>query len=161
MFYRLAVPEDIPALTELRLEFLSEANGIPFGQQELLRDEIRRYFTTHLPNGTFIAWVCLIGETIIATSGISFYSLPPSYNHPNGNIGYIMNMYTRKEYRRGGIATCLFEKMMETGKQHGVGQFILNASRDGKGIYRRFGFIESNDEMYLKVDDGVPGTYVF
>lgn len=161
MFYRRALPEDIPVLTELRLEFLTEANGKRFNNEGLLRNRITGYFQTHLPDGGFLAWLCLVNNTIIATSGISFYSLPPSYNHPNGSIGYIMNMYTKNEYRRRGIATSLFEKTLSEGIQRGVCQFILNASREGRSIYRRFGFIDSADEMYLTVNNTVPGTFVF
>ena len=62
-----------------------------------------------------------------------------------------MNMYTRKAFRRRGIATALFEKILEEGKKNNVGKFILNATKDGKGLYEKYGFNLSGDEMILSI----------
>ena len=36
--------------------------------------------------------------------GVSFFEVMPTYNNPSGTKAYIMNMYTKPEYRRKGIA---------------------------------------------------------
>lgn len=152
MEYLKAAQNDIEALTDLRMAFLQEANCSPCRNPDLLRENIRSYFRMHLPDESFISWLCIHNGVIIGTSGITFYNLPPSYSNPTSHIGYIMNMYTLKEYRRQGIATVLFQKMLEEGKKKNVGKFILNASIEGKGLYERFGFVSSGDEMILSVE---------
>jgi len=151
MKFRKAVADDIPALAALRVEFLTEANGTPFSEESLLRSSITDYLTRHFSDGSFAAWVALANEEICGTSGLAFYELPPSHSNPTGKIGYIMNMYTKKEYRHKGIASVLFEKMLDEGKCAGVGKFILNATHDGKGLYEKYGFTPTGDEMVLLV----------
>lgn len=151
--YRAAKIDDIEELTDLRIEFLEEANGKPHENPNILRADIQAYFKEHLVDGSFVAWVCICGNEIIATSGISFYTLPPSYNNPNGKIGYIMNMYTKKPVRRKGIAKMLFNKMLEEGAARSVGKFALHATKDGEHLYSQHGFSMSGDEMILTVNN--------
>jgi GNAT superfamily N-acetyltransferase len=60
-----------------------------------------------------------------------------------------MNMYTVPEERGHGIATTLFQKMIEEGERAGVGKLVLHTTPTGRSLYRRFGFQEHNDEMVL------------
>ncbi|NLE00087.1 MAG: GNAT family N-acetyltransferase [Fibrobacter sp.] len=149
--FRKATIEDIDALTDLRIDFLTEANGRAFEQEKMLRENILKYFNQKITIDHFIAWLCLDKQSIVATSGISFYEVPPTYNNPTGKVGYIMNMYTKKEYRRHGIARCLFEKMLEEGKNNGVGKFSLHATKTGEILYAQYGFTMSGDEMILSI----------
>jgi GNAT superfamily N-acetyltransferase len=152
MNYRKATSDDVPLLIELRIEFLIEANGKAFNFEDRLKGDISRYFYQHIPDESFIAWLCIHDNEIIGTSGISFYELPPSYNNPVGKVGYIMNMYTKKPFRRKGIASALFEKMLEEGMKKNIGKFVLNATKDGRGLYDKYAFISTGDEMILPIE---------
>ncbi len=149
MIYRKATIEDIMALTDLRLEFLNEANGGNYESEKDLRESIKAYLLEHLPTDRFVAWLCIENMGIVGTSGIAFYELPPNYSNPSGKIGYIQNMYTKKPYRRRGIAKALFVKMMEEGKRNGVSKFVLHATKGGQELYKQFSFVFSNDEMHF------------
>jgi GNAT superfamily N-acetyltransferase len=151
MRYRKATVGDTAELTDLRLEFLREATGREHEREDALRSSIQAYISSHLPTGEFVAWLCIEGDRIVGTSGISFYALPPNYTCPNGKVGYIMNMYTKEPYRRRGVARALFEKMLEEGRSSGVSKFILHATDNGRGLYAQFGFVMSGDEMHLTV----------
>jgi GNAT superfamily N-acetyltransferase len=151
MNYRKATKDDVPLLSELRVEFLIEANGRKFDFEDSLKGDIARYFYQHIPDESFIAWLCIHDNEIIGTSGISFYELPPSYNNQHGKVGYIMNMYTKKPFRRKGIASTLFERMLEEGMKKNIGKFTLNATNDGRGLYEKHGFIPTGDEMILTI----------
>jgi len=151
MKYRRATIEDVHILTDLRIEFLIEANGQQFEHENALKEKIESYFNYHLHTEEFVAWLCISDDTVVGTSGISFYEIPPSYSNFTGWIGYIMNMYTRKPYRRKGIGSFLFQKILEEGRKKNVSKFILNATHDGKGLYEKFGFALSGDEMHLVV----------
>jgi len=151
MHYRKATPDDIKRLASLRTEFLAEANGVPFSDEAFLGRSITHHLEKHLAEGTFAAWLAIDNGDICATSGISYYELPPSHSNPTGKIGYIMNMYTKKAYRHMGIASRLFEKILEEGRAAGVGKFILNATGDGKPLYEKYGFCPTGDEMVLLI----------
>jgi GNAT superfamily N-acetyltransferase len=152
MKYRKATIEDVSILTDLRIEFLIEANGQQLENENELKKKIASHFHSHLPTEKFVAWVCITNNnTVIGTSGISFYEVPPSYSNPSGRIGHISNMYTKKPYRREGIASSLFQKMLEEGLKKNVSKFLLNTTRDGKSLYEKFGFVLNGDEMHLIV----------
>jgi predicted acetyltransferase len=151
MIYKKATMEDVSILTDLRMEFLVEANGQRFENENALKKKIASYFHSHLPTEEFVAWLAIADNAIVGTSGISFYEIPPNYSNVSGRIGYIMNMYTKKPYRRTGVASSLFQKMLEEGYKKKVSKFVLNASNDGKSLYEKFGFVLSGDEMHLVV----------
>lgn len=151
MKYRKATIEDISILADLRIEFLIEANGLQFENENTLKKKIASYFHSHMSNEEFVAWLCIEENSVVGTSGISFYEIPPSYSNLTGRIGYVMNMYTKKPFRRKGIASFLFQKMLEEGYKKRVSKFILNATHDGKSLYEKFGFVLSGDEMHLTV----------
>lgn len=149
MMLRKTTIKDVQQLTDLRIEFLREVNGGAYEFENRLSKEISSYFNRHIKDESFIAWLCINQDKIIGTSGISFYEVPPSYNNPNGKVGYIMNMYTLKAFRRKGVATVLFEKMLEEGKRRNVAKIVLYATKDGQALYKKYGFVRTNDEMIL------------
>ena len=87
-----------------------------------------------------VEWVAEENGEIIATSAILFYEFPPSIDFPNGNKGYIANMYTKPEYRGRGIATALIGKLTEEAIARGITRLWLSASNDGKPVYIKCGF---------------------
>jgi len=60
-------------------------------------------------------------------------------------------MFTKKEFRRKGIATILFEKIFNEAKILNYRIFRLHTSIYGKGLYKKYGFTDSEGFMYLKI----------
>lgn len=50
---------------------------------------------------------------IVATSGVSFSTVPPSFGNVSGEEAYVMNMYTLPRARKKGIGTILLGKIIE------------------------------------------------
>jgi ribosomal protein S18 acetylase RimI-like enzyme len=152
--FRKATKKDIPVLIEMRIRFLSEHQGrlTPTKHTEL-KDNLLEYFARRLESDEFIAWLALDGERVVATSGLCFYSLPPTAMNLKGQTAYIMNMYTLPEYRKRGIAKQLFEKLLQEARILGYHKIVLHASKDGMHLYRTYGFKEPSDielEFYDK-----------
>jgi GNAT superfamily N-acetyltransferase len=145
--YRIAEPEEIPILTDLRIELLNEINNEVSPRDMELKKNIKEYFIKHFSDNSFVAWLALDAVKIVGTSGICFYEHPPSHNNINGKVGYIMNMYTIKEYRNHGIASKLFKLILNEGKKRGIGKFSLHATSEGCSLYKKFDFKMSEDEM--------------
>ena len=105
LIYKKATIEDIDILTEIRVEVLRAANKLPVDTN---MDEVRKqsynYYKNALCNGTHIAYLVLAENQIVGTGGVSFFQVMPTYHNPSGKKAYIMNMYTKPQYRRKGIA---------------------------------------------------------
>ena len=145
--------DDIEKLTDLRIEFLREALEIDANNPlDELTESIRSYFQEKMSKGEFLSLLAIHNDEIIATSGISFYSLPPSNLNVSGQLAYIMNMYTKPKWRRKGIGTKLFQELIEIAKRKGIKVIKLHATDDGKRIYESFKFQYENNYMSLTLD---------
>ena len=58
-------------------------------------------------------------------------------------------MYTNGNYRGQGIATMLLTKIINEVKISGVSTIWLGASKMGRSVYKKFGFIETDENLEL------------
>ena len=57
-----------------------------------LAPALKDYYMRHMADGTFVSWLALDGNKIIATSGMSFVEKPPYFGCPSGRIGLLSSM---------------------------------------------------------------------
>ena len=62
-----------------------------------------------------------------------------------------MNMYTKPEYRRQGIAFQTLDFLVEEARGRGIKAISLEATKMGRALYEKYGFISMMDEMELVV----------
>lgn len=152
--YRKAGLEDINELVRMRTEFLAECQA-KLAKEDCaeLKEALREYFLENMGEGRFVAWLAADDGSIVGTSGVCFYRLPPSYKNPSGKVAYIMNMYTRPTYRGRGIAPILFSHLIEEAKLRDCKEISLHATQMGKPVYEKFGFTLTVNEMALKLQE--------
>ena len=147
---RLATLEDAETLVRLRMTFLEEvgqfAEGVDAGA---VAEAFRRYLQRKLPTGEFLAWVAEEEGEIVATSGMVFFERPPNGTSPSGLEAYVMNMYTRPEWRGRGIASALLDAAVLRVKKTDARRVWLHATDEGRPVYERAGFVASHAEMEL------------
>ncbi|MCK4896572.1 MAG: GNAT family N-acetyltransferase [Candidatus Heimdallarchaeota archaeon] len=152
--YRRAELIDVENLVNLRIKFLYEAEKmneeIP---SDLLEESLTKYFTVHLQNGEFIAWFAVEDDLIVASSGVSFSIVPPSFGNVSGVEAYIMNMYTLPQARKKGIGTTLLGKLIEDIMEKKIKKVRLLTTELGKSLYVKAGFKESDSEMVLNLEE--------
>lgn len=150
LLYRRAGSHDRELLTRLRLEVLRAANGLE-EDVDLSRTELesRRYYETCFPEDSHAAWLVFDGEEVIGTGAVSFYQVMPTYHNPSGKKAYIMNMYTRPDYRRRGIAYRVLELLTAEAEMRQIDAVTLEATAAGRPLYEAFGFTAMRDEMEL------------
>ncbi|MEQ2528317.1 GNAT family N-acetyltransferase [Robertmurraya yapensis] len=148
MKYRKASIDDIVQLMDLRKRQLLDEGIEPTIDIDM---ELREFFRHKLSDGSLIQWLVEDEQNIVACGAIVFYDFPPSYTNRSGKKGYICNMYKNENYRGQGIATQLLDKLVEEAKQLGVTRIWLGASKMGKPVYKKFGFIESNEWLELNM----------
>ena len=143
--YRKLTTKDLPVFIQMRINQLLEEGANPTFD---LAPNLEDYYTRHISDGTFVSWLAVDGEQIVATSGMSFVERPPYYSCPSGKMGILSSMYTLKEYRRQGIAKILLEKVVEEAKNYGCGMVQITASDMGVLLYTDFGFQKNGNFMY-------------
>lgn len=68
----------------------------------------------------------------------------------NGIYGKVLSVYTEPEYRGKGLCTQLIKKLLEYGKNRGLGRIDLSATKEGYPIYKKAGF-EDKENHYTEM----------
>ena len=110
----------------------------------------RAYYRQALSDDTHTAYLVFDGDTFVGAGGVSYYRVMPTYHGPSGRKAYIMNMYVRPEYRRLGIALETLDLLVKDARERGVDAITLEATRMGRPLYERYGFVPMESEMELR-----------
>jgi GNAT superfamily N-acetyltransferase len=149
--FRRAVPADIDALVDLRIDFMRAVKDGGIEDEVGLRAELAERFSEELGSGVFSSWICLCGEKAVATSGLSC----PRSEELRSELGLgpgealVFNMYTAPAYRRRGIASELLGRTIAEARSRGASALRLQSTDSGRSIYERAGFRESGRDMVL------------
>ncbi len=154
--YKRATIEDIDMLTKTRIEVLRAANRLSDdADMSEVEKQSRIYYEKALCNNTHIAYLVFdsIGNEncYVGAGGVSYFQVMPTYHNPSGNKAYIMNMYTKPEYRRKGIALKTLNLLVEDAKSRGITAISLEATDMGRPLYEKYGFLKMKDEMELPI----------
>ena len=150
--YRKATTDDLDILTKTRIEVLRAANGLDDNtNMSRVEKETRAYYENALANGSHTAYLVFDGDVFIGAGGISYYTVMPTFHNPTGRKAYIMNMYTRPDHRRMGIAAKTLDLLIQDSKRRGVTSISLEATDMGRKLYERYGFVSMTSEMELPI----------
>jgi len=150
LLYRKAMIEDINQLVELRKKQLVDEGIEPNID---IDEELHTFFNKKLSDGSLIQWLVEDKEEIVASGAILFYDFPPSFTNKTGRKAYIANMYTNDHYRGRGIATNLLTKLVDEAIMAGVTKIWLAASEMGRPVYKKFGFVETEEYLELNIEE--------
>lgn len=143
ILYRLATPEDIQQLVELRILMQLEVNGLTnLDVTTAYLDKVIDYFEGFVGTDKYSSVIALEDEYIVAAAGVCCYQKPPSVTGGSGVVGYVTNVYTRKEYRGRGIGTQLMKNLNDFARQKRIDKLHLGATADGVEIYKSVGYQE-------------------
>lgn len=150
LIYRKAGTEDLDLLVETRIEVLRAANLLSDDtDMKQVEEQSRLYYQEALKDGTHTAVLVFDGDRFAGAGGVSYYRVMPTYHNPEGRKAYIMNMYTRPEYRRQGVAYRTLELLVEDARNRGISDISLEATAMGRPLYEKYGFRPMADEMGL------------
>ena len=142
--YRKLGSGDMDTFIKMRIQQLQEEGAGPVLD---LSSELRSYYTRHLEDQTFSAWLAVDEEAIVGTCGLSVVEKPPYYANPTGRIGLLSSVYTLKSHRRRGIARGLLEHIMDEANSAGCGAVQITASDMGTLLYADYGFKRNENFM--------------
>ncbi|MFX1388500.1 MAG: GNAT family N-acetyltransferase [Promethearchaeota archaeon] len=150
---RKATLDDVEKLIDFRIKFLKEIQNLPSDKEMVIfKNTLREFFLEKMKTGDFMSWLAEINNQIIATSGLSFMQKPPHFINITGKFAYIMNMYTKPEWRKKGIGSKLLEKLIEEIKKKSINSVILHSTEAGRALYEKYGFKESDGDKEMILD---------
>jgi len=143
----IANKDDIEDMMSSRLEMLKVVNHLPedYNYSDEMINESRDYFL----HGDHITVLAKDGDEIIGCASMSFIRIMPTFDHPTGKRAHLMNVYTRNEYRRRGIARKMVELLIEESRKAGATEISLDATESGRPLYESMGFVDSTECMVL------------
>ena len=148
--YKTATIEDLDVLIKTRIEVLRAANKLDESvDMSLVEKESSDYYKKALADGSHVAVLVYDGERFVGAGGVSFYTVMPTYHNTSGKKAYIMNMYTKPEYRRKGIAYHTLDILVDACKRRNITYITLEATEMGRVLYEKYGFVAMQDEMQL------------
>lgn len=111
MLYKKA---DIELLTTRRIEVLRAANNLSnkINMTEV-ENQSYEYYKRALTDDSHTAYLVFDGAIFVGAGGVSYFQVMPTYHNPSECKAYIMNMYTKSEYRRKGIANNTLKLLVE------------------------------------------------
>lgn len=155
LIYRKAGIADLEILMETRMEVLRAVFGVGEGEDMSgVADASRAYYKSSLAAAQHVAYLVFDRQTdkevFAGAGGVCFYQVMPTCENPTGEKACVMNMYTRPEYRKQGIAGHTLELLIEEAKERGIVDISLDASDMGRPVYERHGFAQMTDMMKLE-----------
>ena len=153
--------DDVKALVDWRMEVISQVYGgdMSLAQKEILKYESKKYYERELPTDGHIAGLVYLGieKEPVGCGGMCIQTELPSPDNPTGKSAYLMNIYTREEYRNKGLATAVVTWLVFLAQERGVQKIYLEATPQSKKLYKSLGFNEEGDYMRLDNPDALFG----
>ncbi|MBQ5328718.1 MAG: GNAT family N-acetyltransferase [Oscillospiraceae bacterium] len=150
MIIRKAEFEDAALLSEVRKLQLIDEGIAPDCD---IDTELDTFFKKWLVSKDFLQLIAEENGKLLSTAAIVYYDLPPSFTNKIGVRGYVTNVYTAPEHRRKGLSKMLLEKLLEDARSRGIKKIWLGASKLGRPLYEKLGFIQQESYMELTLKD--------
>ncbi|MBR3935215.1 MAG: GNAT family N-acetyltransferase [Oscillospiraceae bacterium] len=150
MIIRKATADDAKLLSEVRkLQLIDE--GIDPNCD--IDSELSAFFKKWLESKDFIQLIAEEDGKLLSTAAVIYYDLPPSFTNKIGVRGYVTNVYTAPEHRRKGLSKLLLTKLLDDARSRGIKKLWLGASKLGRPLYEKLGFIQQESYMELTLED--------
>jgi GNAT superfamily N-acetyltransferase len=146
MHVRRAVPDDAPALAQLRWDFRA-------GESSPIEDEgefVARCSTWMrqrlMPPAGWVAWVAERDGQIVGQVWVQVFEKLPNPGAEPERHAYISNLYVSRS-SRGGAGTRLLEACLAWLDTQSVASVLLWPTGPSRSLYRRHGFLDRTTLM--------------
>ena len=133
----------------LRIELFQEIEEVSKDADcTQLESATKQYYVSHI-NKDLISWGVFQEGQLAATGSLCLFTRIPYNENLSGLEGYILNIYTSKQFRGNGFANQILDNMIEYSYKNNIKRLWLNSSEQGKHLYTKKGFLQKNNEMEL------------
>ena len=117
--------------------------------RDALSQDFRARTEHYLLEGDQLTLLALDGNACAGCATLCCMTVLPTADHPTGLRAHLMNVYTPPGIRRRGIARTLVTALIDEAQQRGATEISLNATADGRPLYRALGFRDNGEGMTL------------
>ena len=153
---RRATAQDAHIISWHRARMFQDMGDVSGDAFEILRAKARTRLEQWIDTGNYIGWLATPAdkpETIVAGAGVQLQPILPrpldQSTIGEGRQGTIVNVFTEPQWRQRGIAGLLIQEIIVWSKNEQMDRLVLHASDDGRSIYERLGFVESNEMRFV------------
>ncbi len=140
--------DEIKDSEQIRKEMLCEVNNIP----EKAIDSHFMYLTNKcFASDDTLTALAYDGDKCVGCATICFIHVLPTYSHPTGLRGHLMNVYVKELYRRQGIARDMVKILIAHAKDRGATYISLDSTESGRALYESLGFAPATETMGLNL----------
>ncbi len=133
----------------LRIELFQELEEVSKDADcTQLESATKQYYVSHI-NKDLISWGVFQEGQLAATGSLCLFTRIPYNENLSGLEGYILNIYTSKQFRGNGFANQILDNMIEYSYKNNIKRLWLNSSEQEKHLYTKKGFLQKNNEMEL------------
>jgi GNAT superfamily N-acetyltransferase len=146
---------DAGIIASHRARMFRDMGQVPPETFETLRAGAERWLAERFRSGEYVGWLASRASSpdeIIAGAGVQLRRVAP---HPNGKGGVaggrhaiVINVFTEPEWRRRGLGEALTREILEWAKEERLDRLLLHASKEGRRLYDRLGFVITNEMRY-------------
>jgi GNAT superfamily N-acetyltransferase len=148
---RQATADDAPTIAEHRHKMFADNKFATEAHLATMDATFEPWVRERLADGRYIGLFLEENGHILAGAGIHFQDFAPHWRDIEPERAYLLNVYTASEARGHGYANRLMRSAIQICRDRGIGVVSLHASPQGRPIYEKMGFQQS-DEMLLQLE---------
>lgn len=137
----------IPTLIHWRAEVLRNVFHIEPQARLLVAD--RRYYRSHIGDGSHLACVADVDGVECGCGAACFYDELPSPENSTGRCAYLMNIYVREPFRCQGVAHAIVKHLIAEAKARECRKIYLETTALSESVYKSLGFMPMDGMMKL------------
>jgi GNAT superfamily N-acetyltransferase len=153
---RRATAQDADIIAWHRARMFQDMGDVSGDAFEILRIKARPQLEQWIDSGDYIGWIATPADspkTIVGGAGVQLQPILPRpldvSTIGEGRQGTIVNVFTEPQWRRRGIACLLIREIIIWSKNEQLDRLILHASDEGRSIYKKLGFVTSNEMRFV------------
>ena len=147
MTIREITPEDIEAITRMRIMMLDEVTDDPLPAE--LENQVRCFVWKHMRDQSCLGVVAEMDGKVIADAVIYLFETMPDEVNVKGLTAMLYNVYTLPEYRGQGIMAQMLPEVIRLAREAGAVELKMTAEKKAIPLYERMGFHVNDDAMKM------------
>lgn len=152
---RQARAEDIQRLAHHRAAMFRDMGKLAPGEEAPLERATSDYLSAAMPRGEYLAWVAEVKGDVVGGAGAQLRPILPRPREgvpgiEPGPEAIVLNVYVEPEWRRRGVANALMRVVLDGLANRGIRRVVLHASQDGRHLYERLGFEQTNEMRLVR-----------
>ena len=148
---RRAGVEDAEAIGEQRHRMFVDSGQADDARMQTVISNFVPWVRAKLADGKYVGWLGEEDGRLVAGAGMWVMDFPPHFMDAEPRRAYLLNFYVDPAMRGRGTARELLDLAVGEARRLGIAVVSLHASKFGKPIYERYGFVGST-EMILRLD---------